>query len=248
MGWLEMVTLKNLAQGVPWLIKHARIFWGQARICLLSTILVGYFLRLPKPELKNLSTKLEQIDFLGAILLISAIILLMLGIDFGSNKGWKSPIVIGTFSAVPIVFLLYFLVDLKLAKEPFTPGHIIFNSSLSGTYTWCFFEAAGHFALNFNIPLFYQAVLQLSPVKAGSLLIPGAASTILGAFFGGIYIKKFGKYHYMFVTSNAVLILAILPIIFLANTTMSFAQVVSGISVSRASIWPWVSMFPALST
>ena len=142
----------------------------------------------------------------------------------------------GTFSAVPIVFLLYFLVKLKLAKEPFTPGHIIFDTLLFGTYTWCFFETADHFALNFNIPLFYQAVLQLSPVKAGSLLIPGTASTILGAFFGVVYIKKMGKYYYMFVISNAVLILAILPIIVLASPTMSFAQVVSGISVCLFAI------------
>ncbi len=216
---------------VPKLTGYSRIFLGQAIICFLNTLLVGHFLRLPKPELKNLSAQLKRIDFLGATLLISTIILLMVGIDLGSNKGWKSPAAIGALSAVPVLLLMYFLVELKLAVEPFTPGHIIFNKLLAGSYIWCFFEAAGHFALFYYIPLFYQAVLRLSPVQAGSLLLPGAASTILGGFFGGIYIKKQGKFYYLFAISNAIIILGTVPILLFANSRMGFAQVASGISV-----------------
>ena len=211
--------------------RRLRIFLGQAMICFLETLVVGYVLRLPKREPVSLSRQLKRIDFLGAVLLVSSITVLMLGIDFGSNKGWKSPLAIAALSAVPFLLSFYFLVELKLAVEPFTPSHIIFNKLLYGCYVWCFFESAGNFALLYYIPLFYQAVFKLSPVQAGSLLVPGAISTILGGFWGGIYIKKKGKYYKLFTTSNAILVLGTLPILFLANSAMNFAQVASGISV-----------------
>ena len=184
----------------------------------------------------SLSTQLKRIDFLGAILLVSTITILMLGIDFGSNKGWKSPAAIGALSAVPVLLSFYLLVELKIAVEPFTPGHIIFNRLLSGCYIWCFFESAGNFALLYYIPLFYQTVFKLSPIQAGLLLVPGAVSTILGGFWGGIHIKRRGRYYYMFAMSNAILVLGTFPILFLANSTMSFVQVASGISVCLFAI------------
>ena len=200
-------------------------------ICFMNALVVGYILRLPKRESLSLSTQIKRIDFLGAFLLISTITILMLGIDFGSNKGWTSPLAIATLSAVPVLLSFYFLVELKLAIEPFTPGRIIFNKLLSGCFVWCFFESAGNFALLYYIPLFYQAVFKLNPLQAGSLLVPGAISTILGGFWGGIYIKKKGKYYNLFTTSNAILVLGTIPILLLANSAMSFVQVASGISV-----------------
>ena len=200
-------------------------------ICFLNASVVGYILRLPKRESVSLSTQLKRIDFLGAFLLVLTITILMLGIDYGSNKGWTSPLAIAALSAFPVLLSFYFFVELKLAVEPFTPGHIIFNKLLSGCFVWCFFESAGNFALLYYIPLFYQAVFRLSPVQAGSLLVPGAISTILGGFWGGMYIKKKGKYYNLFTTSNAILVLGTIPILFLAISTMSFVQVASGISV-----------------
>lgn len=104
----------------------------------------------------SLSTQLKRIDFLSAVLLVLIITLLILGIDFRSNKGWKSPLTIGALSGVPVLLLIYLLVELKPAIEPFTPGHIIFNRVLSGCYV--FFASVGKFALLYYIPLFYQAV------------------------------------------------------------------------------------------
>ena len=85
--------------------------------------------------------------------------------------------------------------------------------------------------LLFYIPLSYQAVLKLGPVQARSLLVPGAISTILGGFWGGLYIKKKGKYYNLFTTSNAILVLGSLPIPVLANSKVRFVQVASGLSV-----------------
>ena len=51
----------------------------------------------------------------------------MIGIDFGSTKGWRSSAAIGALSAHPVLLFLYIFVELKLAVEPLTPGHIIFQ-------------------------------------------------------------------------------------------------------------------------
>lgn len=87
-----------------------------------------------------------------------------------------------------------------------------------------------------NLPFFITFLCsikryKLSPVQAGSLLVPSAVSAILGGFWGGIYIKQKGKYYNMFANSNAILALGTLPILFLTNATMRFVQVALGISI-----------------
>jgi len=118
---------------------------------------VSIVLKLPKTEDVDWKTKLRRVDFLGAIVLVCAVFTLLLGLDRGSNVSWRAPITIASLCLAFPLFILFVLVELKVAAEPFAPARIVFERSLFACYLCNFFSFAGWLSVFFYVPLFFQA-------------------------------------------------------------------------------------------
>lgn len=182
-------------------------FLGQAPLCLLAFIVVGLVLHLPKREQDHWKAKLRRIDFLGAAILICAVFTLLLALDRGSNVSWSATITIVSISLSVPLFALFLLVEMKVATEPFAPGHIIFSRSLFACYLCNFFSFSGWLAALFYIPLYFQAVDGLSATQAGVRLIPGIICGVSGSLFGGFYMERTGKFYWLTVVAYTNLVL-----------------------------------------
>lgn len=182
-------------------------FLFQAPLCLVAFIAVGLVLRLPKQDDDHWKSKLRRIDFLGAAILICAVFTLLLALDRGSNVSWKAVITIVSISLSIPFFILFVLVEMKVASEPFAPGHIIFHRSLFACYLCNFFSFAGWLAALFYIPLYLQAVHGLSATQAGVRLIPGIICGVSGSLFGGFYMQRTGKFYYLTIAAYTLLTL-----------------------------------------
>lgn len=114
-------------------------FIGQAPLCLVGFVAISLVLKLPAKE-EDDSDKLKRIDFMGAALLVVAIVCLIFGMDRGSNVAWRKPISYGPL-AMSVVLLFFFVyVETRVASEPFAPGHIIFKRSMFAGYMCMFFS------------------------------------------------------------------------------------------------------------
>lgn len=156
---------------------------------------------------------MRRIDFLGAFVLVAAIILLLLGLDQGSNNSWSAPVTITSLCMSFPLFVLFVFVELKLAAEPFAPGRIIFNRSLVACYLCNFFGFGAWMVLLFYIPLFYQAVDGFSATQAGVMLLPNVVAAVLGSLSGGLLMQRTGKYYWLTVLGYSNLTLGTLLII-----------------------------------
>ncbi|CAD0093207.1 unnamed protein product [Aureobasidium mustum] len=181
-------------------------FLGQVPLCILAFVVVSLVLKLPKREQTDWKQKLRRIDFLGAAILIGAVFTLLLALDRGSNVSWKAKITIISISLSIPLFILFVLVEMKVAKEPFAPGHIIFNRSLFACYLCNFFSFSGWLAALFYIPLYFQAVDGLTATQAGIRLIPGIIAGVSGSLFGGFYMQRTGKFYYLTVIAYTCLV------------------------------------------
>lgn len=182
-------------------------FLGQVPLCLLAFVVVGLVLKLPKQDQSHWKEKLRRIDFLGAVILIGAVFTLLLALDRGSNVSWKATITIVSISVSIPLFILFILVEMKVASEPFAPGHIIFSRSLFACYLCNFFSFSGWLAALFYIPLYFQAVDGLTATQAGIRLIPGIIAGVSGSLFGGFYMQRTGKFYYLTVIAYTCLVL-----------------------------------------
>ncbi|KAM0286294.1 hypothetical protein ACHAQH_001025 [Verticillium albo-atrum] len=186
-------------------------FLGQVPICAAAFIAVYFVLDLPKTDHSHWREKIARIDFLGAACLVSAVIVLLVGLDAGSNQGWRHPLTITTLALTPVLFAAFVGVEMRIASNPFAPGHIIFDRSLFACYLANFFGIAGHITTIFVLPLFFQAVQGASATRAGTLLVPPMIASVIASLGAGFLIRRTGRYYALTVASFGLLLLAAVP-------------------------------------
>ena len=206
-------------------------------MCAAAILSVALVLKLPEQGPSDWKTKLRRIDFLGAFVLVAAIVLLLLGLDRGSNDSWSSTITIASLCTSFPLFFLFVFVELRVAAEPFAPGRIIFERSLIACYLCNFFAFGSWMTLLFYIPLFYQAVDGFSATQAGVRLLPNVVAAVLGSLSGGFLIQRTGRYYWITVlaysTATLGFVLVILCTGLVVNSTygISVGLVLGGFCV-----------------
>lgn len=196
------------------------LFLGQGPLCLLAFLMVWFALDVPtraeahgsqsgsEPALEHKQDwrkKLSRVDFLGAVVLVAAVFNLIFGLDRGSNTAWHRPITYIPIIASGFLFALFIHIERHIAKEPFAPGHIIFNRTLFASYLCCFFSLGAWLSILYYLPLFYQAVDGYAATGAAVRLLPAIIASVSGSLFGGIWIKLFGRYYWLTVFAYSLL-------------------------------------------
>ncbi|KAF7535776.1 hypothetical protein G7Z17_g13147 [Cylindrodendrum hubeiense] len=177
-------------------------FLGQVPLCFVAFLAVYFVLDLPPVSHDHWLTRMRQIDFLGAFTLVMAVTSLLVGLDSGSNLGWTHVITVVALSLAPALFALFIYVEIKVASNPFAPGHIIFDRSLFACYLANFFGVAGQMAILFFMPLFFQAVQGNSATRSGALLVPAMIAGVIASLFGGWWIKRTGRFYWVTVSGS----------------------------------------------
>jgi len=198
-----------LADSVGW----RWAFLGQVPLCAAAFAAVYLVLHLPPPaEASHWREKLARVDFLGAVTLVSAVLCLLLGLDSGGNEGWRHTSTVAPLAASVVLFVAFALIEVCVATNPFAPGRVIFERSLAAAFACNFFGVAGQMPILFTLPLLYQAVDDVSAVRAGLLLIPGALFGVTASIGAGFIMKRTGRYYWLTVISTGLLLLSSLPL------------------------------------
>lgn len=234
-GYLNIIFAAGSSSGAPLggflsdSIGWRWAFLAQGPLCLMAFIAVFFTLYLPKKDDSHWKEKLGRIDFLGAAVLIGAVFTLLLALDRGSNVSWKATITLVSLGVSIPLFIIFVLVEMFVAKEPFAPGHIIFHRTMIACFLCNFFSMAGYMANLFYVPLYFQAVDDISATGAGLRLIPNIFCGVSGSLLGGIYMQKTGKFYWATVISYMTLTIGMIGIalfsgILIQNTPLIIAS------------------------
>ncbi|OQO01068.1 hypothetical protein B0A48_13311 [Cryoendolithus antarcticus] len=221
-GYVNIIYALGASAGAPlggFLADSVGWRWAfliQAPMCLAAFIAVSFALHLPKTGDSHWREKLKRIDFLGALILIGAVFTLLLALDRGSNVSWGATITLVSLAISIPLFTVFVLVEMYVAKEPFAPGHIIFNRTLFACYLCNFFAFAGWLAAIFYIPLYFQVVNDMSATQAGLRLIPSIIAGVSGSLFAGFYMQRTGRYYWLTIIAYNTLVLGMIVITLVA--------------------------------
>lgn len=199
-------------------------------LCILAFVAVSVMLELPPREDSHWKDKLRRIDFPGAIVLVGAVLGFLVGLDRGSNVSWSMPTTVVSLSVSAVLFVLFIVVEVFYAAEPFAPGHIIFDRAFVSSYACNFFSFGGWLAALFYIPLYFQAVDGVSATVAGLRLLPSIFAGVSGSLFAGFVMKWTGKFYWLTIISYALL-----------TTGMSIIFLSSG-AVQESLVWMIMGM------
>jgi EmrB/QacA subfamily drug resistance transporter len=156
------------------------IFWINLPIGLLAYAMTNSALkRLPRHE------RWHRLDVLGAALLVAASLCLMLALSWGGERhAWTSPEVLGLFGASVLLWVLFGLRH-ATAAEPLVPPTVLSNSVVrAGTASSCFGMGA-LIGLTVFLPVYFEAVIELSSAQSGLALLPLTVGVVLGATVAG---------------------------------------------------------------
>lgn len=178
-------------------------------LCIMAFTAVSLMLNLPVQEDTHWKVKLRRVDFAGAIVLVGAVLGFLLGLDRGSNVSWTMPLTIVSLSVSAALFILFVIIEVYFAAEPFAPGYIIFDRTFFSLYVCNFASFGSWLAALFYIPLYFQAVDGVSATVSGLRLLPSICTGVFGSLFAGFVMKWTGQYYWLTVAGYALLTLGI---------------------------------------
>ncbi|KAL8848096.1 MAG: hypothetical protein Q9221_006853 [Calogaya cf. arnoldii] len=143
----------------------------------------------------SILARLNDMDFAGTAALISAIVCLLLALQWGGIVyPWKDARIWGCLIGFGGLILVFAALQLRRNHEPLVPLRILTQRSLACS---CIFVALVNMAIDTHIyylPFYFQAVQNTSAQGSGTRLLPYLISVFTTALATGILITTFGYY------------------------------------------------------
>lgn len=161
------------------------IFFVNIPVGVLAALLLASGLK------EQMVTKKVTIDWVGALLLISAIISLLITPVLIENEGysWGSPLIISLL-CIGVLFIGIFIWVESKVKEPIIPLHLFKNRNILVLSMIVFTVGVGLMGSFSSFPYFAQNVLGLTPTEAGYLTLPMMVGAVVSAMVCGFLLTK----------------------------------------------------------
>ncbi|PFH47894.1 hypothetical protein AMATHDRAFT_66575 [Amanita thiersii Skay4041] len=238
-GVLNIVFATGSATGAPlggFLADTIGWRWAfllQVPLAIFAIIAVSIALRLPNTKNSGLSASFRRVDFGGAITLVLCVFFLLFGLDRGGNTSWMDKFTISALIAFIVFGVLFGLIEMEYANEPFAPKRIIVNGTLIAAYLVNFFCIASAMCQIFHVPLFLQAVLGKTASQASLYLISGILGGLFGSLSGGLIMQYTGKYYILTIAAYVMLLLGTITVFISSGTLFtSTTGIVLGLTIT----------------
>jgi EmrB/QacA subfamily drug resistance transporter len=130
----------------------------------------------------------EHLDLGGLVTFSGALLLLVLALLRGNDKGWSSGTIVGLFVGSAVLLALFLVVELR-QQRPMFDLTLFRNAAFCGVSIATFAIGAGMFAAFPYITLYLQNLLGYSPLQGGLRVLP---STVL-VFLVPIVARRYGQ-------------------------------------------------------
>jgi EmrB/QacA subfamily drug resistance transporter len=165
----------------------------------------------------------HKIDYLGSLLLAgSATCVVLLTSWGGTEYAWGSAVIVG-LGVLAVVLAVAWWLSARVAAEPVLPLRLFRNSVFSVCSGIGFAAGFAMFGALAFLPLFLQVVRGVSPTVSGVYLLPMVLGLLLTSIGSGQLISRWGRYKVFPVVGTALLVIALLLLSRISQTTSSLA-------------------------
>jgi EmrB/QacA subfamily drug resistance transporter len=165
------------------------VFWVNLPIGIGALVICGTALKsLPRPG------RTKPIDFLGAALLVPAIVALLLVTTWaGSSFAWTSSVILGLLALAVAFFVALIFQELR-AADPLLPPRLFGGNVFLVGNAMTFLAGAASVGATIFLPLFLQVVIGVSASNSGLLILPLMLGLTVGATATGRLVRRTGRY------------------------------------------------------
>jgi EmrB/QacA subfamily drug resistance transporter len=118
----------------------------------------------------------EPIDVPGLVTFSAALFLFIFALIRGNPEGWGSPVILACLIGAAVLMAIFITIQVR-SRYPMLDLTLFRNPAFNGVSAVAFCLSAGMFALFLYITIYFQGVLDYSPLQAGLRFLP---LTVLG--------------------------------------------------------------------
>ena len=173
-------------------------FYINLPVGALAITTVFFFFQNPERKESRLTfkQKILQIDLLGALFLIGAIICLLLALQYGGSVyPWHDSRVWGCILGFGLLIIVFIIIQIRRGDLATLPPRILIKQrTVLACSIFSTFLAMGLYAHIYYLPFYFQAVKGTSAEGSGIRTIPYLVSNTLAAIIVGGLVSTFGYY------------------------------------------------------
>lgn len=133
-----------------------------------------------------------RFDPAGALLLATGLVALTLGLSFGQEWGWTSPLLISTLVVCVCAFVLLVIVEQRVT-DPIIDFQLLRNRVFVSANISLIMSFLALFAVSFMLPFYLEELRRFSVIESGLLLTPLPLAIALIAPMSGALADKIGS-------------------------------------------------------
>ncbi|KAJ5368968.1 uncharacterized protein N7496_008728 [Penicillium cataractarum] len=178
----------------------------------LGAVVGGFLLfnNIPEPKHKslhmgNLGTAIKSLDLLGFMLICPAVVMFLLGLQFGGNQHpWDSSIVIGLLVGAAVTFALFLIWEYRQGDSAMVPFAMLKHKIIWSAAMTMFFSLSSVLVADFYIAIYFQAIHDDSPLMSGVHMLPITLGLVLFTMVSGVLISVLGYYLPFLLAGGAI--------------------------------------------
>jgi predicted MFS family arabinose efflux permease len=152
----------------------------------------------------TLMEKLKQMDPVGTVLAMGAILSFILAMEHGQTKSWHSSMVVGLLVGFFLILITFCLWEVFQNERAMLPPRLLKQRSIWAGSAYQFFFAGSSFILFYYLPIFFQSVKNASPIASGVSTLPLFVSISASSIAAGVITTKTGHVSPLMIGGSAI--------------------------------------------
>ena len=161
------------------------------------------------PGARNANTpwreQVNQLDPIGTVFFISAIVCLLLALQWGgSTYPWRDGRIIALLVLFVVLISTFIVVQHWKQEKATVPPRIVKNRSITAGMWSQFCVGSSMMTMVYYIPIWFQAIKDVSAIKSGIDTLPLIMSLVVASIAAGALVSRLG-YYVPFMIANSVI-------------------------------------------
>ncbi|KAI0168997.1 MFS general substrate transporter [Hypoxylon sp. FL1284] len=162
--------------------------------------------RANNPDHLSVLSRIGQLDLLGAVVLMPAIIMLLLALQWGGVQyAWNDRHVTCLFIGAGVLTVFFIAIEHYQQDRGMLPPRFFKDRNVLCAMLFALFFGASFFPMIYYLSLYFQAIQDDSAVSAGMKLLPLLISVVVSSIVSGALISATGHFNSFILAETAMM-------------------------------------------
>ncbi|KAJ5769666.1 hypothetical protein N7520_004225 [Penicillium odoratum] len=153
--------------------------------------------------------QLGEMDLLGSLFFLPAIICLLLALQWGGTKyAWKDGRIIALFVVFGVLGLAFMWLQYRGQDRATVPPRLMKNRNVWGAAWYSMALGGCYFVLVYYLPIWFQAIKGASAIKSGIMNLPMIIAVVVVSILSGGLVTACGYYTPFMIFSAIIITIA----------------------------------------